>query len=251
MNYEFKEISYPSSDGIHTIHAEIYFPKQRTPVGIVQIAHGMVDYVERYEPLADFLTGEGYIVAGNDHLGHGKSVFSPDELGYFAKKGGTDYVIEDLYEMNKILRNTYKGLPLVLLGHSMGSFIARIYANKYPHSISGLIIHGTAGPNPILPLGKAVAALISLLRGERYRSKMLKKLSTGVYDKRRHSFREVFKPFLRIRFSEKTEKVAVSRSGKGKSAAHVLVFIGNCLRFSRQPRILAFFLREALVVNAC
>ncbi len=184
MNYELQEISYPSSDGIHTIHAEIYFPKEKSPVGVVQIAHGMVDYVERYKPLADFLTGAGYIVAGNDHLGHGKSVSSPEEFGYFAKKGGCDFVISDVYEMNKYLRNTYKGLPVILLGHSMGSFIARLYATRYPHSISGLIIHGTAGPNSILPLGKALAALISLLRGERYRSKLLKKLSTGVYNKR-------------------------------------------------------------------
>lgn len=184
MNYEFKEISYPSSDGVHTIHAEIYFPKEKTPVGVVQIAHGMVDYVERYKPLADFLTGEGYIVAGNDHLGHGKSVSSPDEFGYFAKKGGTDLVISDLYQMNKYLRREYPALPLVLLGHSMGSFIARLYAVKYPHTLSGLIIHGTAGPNPVLPLGKALAALISLFRGDRYRSRLLKKLSTGVYNKR-------------------------------------------------------------------
>ncbi len=184
MNYELQEISYPSSDGIHTIHAEIYFPKGKTPVGVVQIAHGMVDYVERYKPLADFLTGEGYIVAGNDHLGHGKSVSSPDEFGYFAKKGGTDFVISDVYEMNKYLRNAYSSLPLFLLGHSMGSFIARIYAARYPHTVWGLIIHGTAGPNPVLPLGKALAALTSLLCGERYRSKLLKKLSTGVYNKR-------------------------------------------------------------------
>lgn len=184
MNYEFQEISYPSSDGIHTIHAEIYFPKEKSPVGVVQIAHGMVDYVERYKPLADFLTGEGYVVAGNDHLGHGKSVSSPSEFGYFAKKGGVDFIISDLYEMNKYLRNTYKNLPVFLLGHSMGSFIARLYAVRYPHTISGLIIHGTAGPNPVLPLGKALAAATSLLCGEYHRSRLLKSLSTGAYNKR-------------------------------------------------------------------
>ena len=184
MNYELKEISYPSSDGLHSIHAEIYIPLKKEIRGIVAIAHGMVDYVERYKPLAEFLTGEGYIVAGNDHLGHGKSVSSPDEFGYFAKKDGWSYVVDDVYKMNKYLRSNYPGLPLTLLGHSMGSFIARIYAERYPHSISGLIIHGTAGPNPVLPLGKALAALISLLRGERHRSKLLKSLSTGAYNKR-------------------------------------------------------------------
>ena len=184
MNYELREISYPSSDGIHTIHAEIYLPKDKAPRGIVQIAHGMVDYVERYKPLAEFLTGEGYIVAGNDHLGHGKSVSSPEEFGYFAKRGGVDFVVSDLYKMNKILRSEFPALPLVLLGHSMGSFIARIYAIEHAHSISRLIIHGTAGPNPVLPLGKGLAALVSLLRGEKYRSKLLKSLSTGAYNKK-------------------------------------------------------------------
>ena len=184
MNFELKEISYPSSDGIHTIHAEIYCPKDKKPVGVVAIAHGMVDYVERYLPLAEFLTGEGYILAGNDHLGHGKSVNDESELGYFAKRGGKDFVISDLYEMNKILRESYPSLPVFLLGHSMGSFIARLFAVKYPHTISGLIILGTAGPNPALPLGKALAACVSLLRGDRYRSRILKKLTTGAYNKK-------------------------------------------------------------------
>ena len=79
MNYEFKEISYPSTDGIHTIHAEIYFPKEKAPVGIVQIAHGMMDYVGRYTLLADALAEAGYVLAGNDHLGHGSTVATPAE----------------------------------------------------------------------------------------------------------------------------------------------------------------------------
>lgn len=184
MNYEFSEFYYPSSDGIHKIHAEIYFPKEKSPVGIVQIAHGMVDYVERYRPLAEFLTGEGYIFAGNDHLGHGKSVGDESEFGYFAKKGGVDFVLADLYEMNKYLRENYKNLPVFLLGHSMGSFIARLYAELHPHSISGLVIHGTAGPNRILPLGRALAATVGFFRGDKHRSRFIKKLAMGAYNKR-------------------------------------------------------------------
>ena len=184
MSYTFSEISYPSSDGIHTIHAEIYFPKTENPRGIVEIAHGLVDYVERYKPLAEFLTENGYIVAGNDHLGHGKSVKDSSEFGFFAKKGGVNYVISDLYEMNRYLRHTYKGLPVFLLGHSMGSFIARLYAERYPHSISGLIIHGTAGPNPILPIGKALTALMELFRGANYRRKFISDMAFSGYNKR-------------------------------------------------------------------
>lgn len=182
MNYTFSEYSFPSKDGLHTIHAEIYVPTSAQYKGIVQIAHGMIDYVERYKELADFLTGEGYIVAGNDHLGHGSSVSSADDYGFFAKEGGRDFVIEDLHTFNKYLRHTYKGLPLVLLGHSMGSFIARLYIQKYPHTVSGAIIHGTAGPNPMLPFGKLIALLISKIRGPKYRSKLVARLAFMGYN---------------------------------------------------------------------
>ena len=184
MSYELYEASYPSSDGIHSIHSEIYFPLEKTPQGIIQIAHGMVDYVERYKPLCEFFTNEGYIVAGNDHLGHGKSVSDKSEFGIFAKKGGADFVIEDVYQMNKYLRKTYRDLPVFLLGHSMGSFIARLYAVKHPRSISGLIIHGTAGPNPVLPFGKALTALMQLFLGPEYRSKFIRNLAFSGYNKR-------------------------------------------------------------------
>ncbi len=182
MSYDLVNHSYPSSDGVHTINAEIYIPKTVEYKGIVQIAHGMIDHIGRYTNLVDYLTAEGYIVAGNDHLGHGGSVSSPDEFGFFADKGGVDFVIEDLHQMNKHLRHTYKGLPLVLLGHSMGSFIARIYAARHPHSISALIIHGTAGPNKILPLGKFLAATVSLFAGKKHRSKFIASMAFAGYN---------------------------------------------------------------------
>ncbi len=182
MNYILQELTFPSSDGIHEIHAEVYLPSSGSYKGIIQLAHGMIDFVERYRNLADFLTGKGYIFAGNDHLGHGKSVVNSDEFGFFASKGGVDYVIEDLHTMNRELRHTYKGLPLILLGHSMGSFIARLYAAKYPRTISALIVHGTAGPNSLLPLGKALAACISALRGERYRSRTVAGMAFAGYN---------------------------------------------------------------------
>ncbi len=184
MNYFTTEYSFPSSDGKHNLHAEIYLPKTEEYKGIVQIAHGMIDHIGRYGNLVSALTKEGYIVAGNDHLGHGGSVNSADEFGFFADKGGVDFVIEDLYQMNRHLRHTYKGLPVILLGHSMGSFIARLYAVKHPHSVKGLIIHGTAGPNKALPLGKFLAALVSLFAGKRHRSKLVASMAFAGYNSR-------------------------------------------------------------------
>ena len=184
MSYNHEEITYPSSDGIHTIHADIYTPKNKTSRGIIQLAHGMVDHPGRYLSLIEFLTNEGYIFAGNHHLGHGKSAGCPEEFGYFAKKGGVDLVLKDMHTLNRHLRDTYPTLPLILLGHSMGSFLARLYVIEHPHSMRAVIIHGTGGPNPLAPLGKLCAKAVALFKGERHRSKLIYSLALGSYNKR-------------------------------------------------------------------
>ncbi len=184
MNYNFEEITFPSSDGIHTIHAEIYTPKRTTARGIVQLAHGMIDHPARYTELADYLCERGYIFAGNHHLGHGKSVLSDDDYGYFAERDGLKYVIEDMHAMNRYLRDTFPALPVVLFGHSMGSFLSRLYVTEHPHTVRALIIHGTGGTNPLVGMGLAVAKLIRKMRGGRHRSRLIKSLAFGSYNKR-------------------------------------------------------------------
>lgn len=183
MNYLHKEITLPSSDGRNTLHAELFIPSDNNIRGVVQISHGMIDYIGRYTIMAEALCGAGYVLAGNDHLGHGDSVSSPEDLGFFASRDGYKYVIDDLKAMNDLLRGEYPDLPLVLLGHSMGSFLARLYAVKYPDSIDGLIIHGTAGPNPAAGAGKLLVKLLRVLRGERYRSPFVRSLAEGGYNK--------------------------------------------------------------------
>lgn len=182
MSYNHSEFSFLSSDGKNNIHAEIYAPKGREIRGVVQLAHGMVDHVGRYTALAEYLVGEGFVFAGNDHLGHGKSVATPDDFGFFASFDGYKLVIDDLYTMNGELRKRFPGKPVILLGHSMGSFLARLYAVKYPTSINGIIIHGTGGKNPALLLGKAVVGVLRAIFGERHRSKLVKKLSFMGYN---------------------------------------------------------------------
>ncbi len=184
MNYNFSETVFPSKDGAHTIYAEIYTPKHCPALGIVQISHGMIDYVGRYKYLIEYLTGEGYIVAGHHHLGHGKSVTRSEDYGFFAENDGDELVVRDMHTMNRYLRDTFPALPLVVMGHSMGSFITRLYVERYPHSMQGVIIHGTSGPNPLLPMGGFLASVISKLRGARYRSRLLKKLAFGSYNKK-------------------------------------------------------------------
>ena len=183
MNYLHKDITFPSSDGKNTIHAELFIPSDNNIKGVVQIAHGMTDYVGRYALMAEALCAAGFVLAGNDHLGHGDSVATPDDYGFFASKNGYVHVIDDVKKMNDLLRKEFPGVPVILLGHSMGSFISRLYAVKYTDSIDGLIIHGTAGPNPILGAGKLVVKIIRAFKGERHRSAFVRSLADGGYNK--------------------------------------------------------------------
>ena len=184
MNYNFYEHRFPSADGKNTIYAEIYAPKNAQPRAIVQLAHGMIDYTGRYTALAEFLCSHGFIFAGNHHLGHGKSAASPEDYGYFADKDGYKYVIEDVHSMNKYLHKTHPDLPVILLGHSMGSFISRLYVDKYPTAVSGLIIHGTGGPNPLVGVGKLLAKALRSIYGPRHRSNLINNMAFGSYNKR-------------------------------------------------------------------
>lgn len=183
MNYIHRDITFPSSDGKNTIHAELFIPSDNNIKGVVQISHGMMDYIGRYQGMADALCKAGFAIAGNDHLGHGDSVATPDDYGFFASKGGYRYVIDDVKKMNDLIRKEIPGVPVVLLGHSMGSFIARLYALDYRDSIDGLIIHGTAGPNPATGAGKLLVKILRAIKGERHRSRFVCSLADGGYNK--------------------------------------------------------------------
>ena len=184
MNYNFNEYRFPSADGKNTIYAEIYTPKHAAPKGIVQLAHGMIDYTGRYTALASFLCEHGFIFAGNHHLGHGKSVGTSEDFGFFAERDGYKYVLEDINSMNKYLRKTHPDLPIILLGHSMGSFISRLYVAQHPTAVSGLIIHGTGGPNPLVGVGKLLSKLITSFYGARHRSELINNMAFSSYNKR-------------------------------------------------------------------
>ncbi len=184
MNYNRTETRFRSSDGKNTVYAEIYAPKDVPAKGVVQLVHGMIDYTGRYKELADFLTANGYIFAGHHHLGHGRTAASHDDLGFIAERDGDKLLVEDVRLMNKYLKDVFPTLPIYLLGHSMGSFISRMYAVKYPETIDGFIIHGTGGANPLVGAGKALAGLIKLMRGPRSRSSLITGMAFGSYNKR-------------------------------------------------------------------
>ena len=107
---------------------------------IVQIAHGMAEHIARYDRMAKALNEAGYLVCGRNHRGHGKDA---DILGYFADRDGWQVILEDAHQVSLDIKRQCPGVPFVLLGHSMGSFLAREYALQYGKELDGLILSGT------------------------------------------------------------------------------------------------------------
>ncbi len=175
--------TFPSSNGTSTVHYTVWTPDV-PPVALVQISHGMCEYIDRYDAVARALCQQGCIVFGNDHIGHGRSVASPDELGYFAPADGDLYLVRDLAAMTRLMKEKYRALPTVLLGHSFGSFLARAYLMGHADKIDGLILSGTSGGNQPLKLAMKLCKFIKKRKGERYRSSFLYKQAFGSYNKR-------------------------------------------------------------------
>ena len=174
-----------SSDGAHTLRGTVLVPE--APRGILQIAHGMVEHIGRYEPFMAYLAENGFIVCGHDHLGHGRTAESDGEFGYFAKRDGHRLVCEDLYRFGNAVREDYPDLPFILMGHSMGSFIARQTAREHPDAYDALIVMGTSGKNPLSYPGLLIARLIRKLKGEKYVSKFVSRVAFSSYNKRTES----------------------------------------------------------------
>ena len=188
MNYSKEVHTFKSSNGQTDVTYFIYKPLN-PPKAILQISHGMCEYVERYNHFIDFLTSQDILVCGNDHIGHKNSVNSKEDLGYFAPKDGWTFLPKDLAKLTHIMKEEYKDLPIFLFGHSMGSFIARAYIAKYGNLINGAIICGTAGSNPILGLGSFLISIVKAFKGERYRSKFLDNIMFGSYNKKYENVR--------------------------------------------------------------
>ena len=137
-----KEAYFNSSNGFNKIRTLIWEDDELTPVGIVQLTHGMAEHIARYDEFARFLASNGFVVCGNDHLGHGKSVSSPDDLGFTAEEDGFRRFVDDMHILTKIMKKRNPDIPYFLFGHSMGSFCARIYAVHFGYELDGVILCG-------------------------------------------------------------------------------------------------------------
>lgn len=179
-----REFTYLSKDGKTNIHAIEWIPAGEI-AGILQICHGMVEYIDRYDDFANYLSEKGYYVVGHDHLGHGQSVLSDDRLGYFAKENGNGCVIGDIHELRLITEKKYPNVPYFMLGHSMGSFLLRQYICQYGTELAGAIVMGTgAQPDMILSAGKAICKVFAKVKGWTYRSEFVNGMAIGSYNKR-------------------------------------------------------------------
>lgn len=173
-----------SSDGKSEIAYYIYNDIAQTkPKAVLQISHGMQDYIFRYGDLIKFLNKNGIVVCGNDDLGHGYTSYNKQLDGYFAKKNGYKFVVKDLYTMTKIAKDKYKDVPYFLLGHSMGSFFARYYAYLYPNELSGLILCGTSGKVFGTSFGIALLSLVKMFKGEKSYCKTMENMMLKKYFK--------------------------------------------------------------------
>lgn len=181
VRYDF---TFPSADGKTTVYAVEWRPEG--PVrAVLQLSHGVSEYILRYAHLAEFLTERGIAVAGHDHLGHGRSVAPGAARLYFGPKGSWSYVVDDLYTRRCLAARQFPGVPRFLLGHSMGSFLARTYLIRYPGTVDGAILMGTGQmPPALIAGGRAVAAREARKVGEEHSSPVVMDLAYGAYNKR-------------------------------------------------------------------
>lgn len=179
-----KEFFYPSKDGMTQIHAIEWIPEGEV-TAVLQICHGMVEYIDRYHDFAEFLASNGVYVIGHDHLGHGQSITSEEKLGYFHHTNGNDVVVSDIHSLRKITEEKYPNIPYYIMGHSMGSFLVRQYLGTYSEGIAGAVIMGTGDqPTPIVQGGMLICKIIAAFKGWEHRSNFVNNLAVGGYEKK-------------------------------------------------------------------
>lgn len=178
-----EEFYYTSRDGNTRIHGMEWKPVGQLKA-VLQICHGMVEYIERYDEFATALAERGWYVVGHDHLGHGKSVSGEDNYGFFHESKGNQYVIGDIHKLREMTTEKYPNVPYFIMGHSMGSFLVRQYLTMYAKGLAGAVIMGTGYHGaPELTAGRLVCRIIACFKGWKYRSSLVNNLGMGGYNK--------------------------------------------------------------------
>lgn len=172
--------TFLSNDGKTAVHAVKWTPESGEYKAILQITHGMVEFIERYASFAEFLTTKGYMVVGHDHIGHGQSVATQEDWGYFCEGNPSDIVVADMHKLRVLIQEDNPEVPYFMLGHSMGSFMLRKYLTLHNENLRGAIIMGTGFiPENMTSLALKLTGLVGKIRGSRYRSKLIQSLAFG------------------------------------------------------------------------
>lgn len=182
-----KKFTFIDEEGLEIVWYK-WEPRGKEAKGVIQIAHGMTETALRYDYFAERLSDEGFVVYANDHRGHGYTAKCIEELGYVADSEGFNLKVRNMKQLTDMIKKENDDLPIILFGHSMGSFLSQKYVQLYGGEINGLILSGSNGkPYAYTKLGIVVSKIEMMLRGRKAKSKLMDKLSFG-------NFNSTFKP---------------------------------------------------------
>ncbi|MCM1991975.1 alpha/beta fold hydrolase [Oceanirhabdus seepicola] len=185
MTYSGEEIKRKDGSEI-LIHKWVNDNIDRANIkGVFQIVHGAAEHAKRYEQFAEKLNELGYVVVGDDHSGHGVAAKGDGNLGFFGEENGWNRLVEDEVLITKHIIEQYPDKPIILFGHSMGSFIVRDYLTRDPKGISKCIICGTGYTNAFMTkLALHLVGVEKKKNGIMHRSERIDKLTFGGFNKK-------------------------------------------------------------------
>lgn len=171
---------FPSADGKTTVHAVRWSPEKLSPIAVLQFIHGVGENTDKYEETAEYLVAQGFIVAGIDLLGHGKTSLNESDMGFFADRNSWKILCADIHKQYEIESSFSPALPYFLLGHSLGSFLGRTYISIYDTHFSGCLFTGSTQRSPFSYVAAyCLAAVTALFRGPRFRSSLVSRITYG------------------------------------------------------------------------
>lgn len=174
---------FPSSDGEHPCAGYLWQPQGEIR-GVVQIVHGIAEHMGRYDHFARYLNAHGYVVCGEDHLGHGKTGEAAGQFGFFARRNGWTLATANVRAFRQLMGEKFPGVPYILLGHSMGSFLTRTYLCRYPGTVDGAILSGTGQESPLLvATGRLVSTVLGWIHGPTWVSQLVHQQALGAYNR--------------------------------------------------------------------
>ena len=183
MVYNVFTKKVPSCDGVNTLCGKVYVPVGEIKA-LFQVVHGMAEHIDRYDEFMGFMAENGYAVFAYDHVGHGETGAKAGHFGYISDKFGYKTLVDDAYIFAEAVKADFPDKKHILMGHSMGSFVARIYAARYGKGLAGLIPMGTGGYNPVAKMGILLTKTIKEKFGTTYVSDFVNNLIFGAYNAR-------------------------------------------------------------------